>query len=188
SRSWGVDAGRMSRSSSTAILGLTGIRPLVGSWSGALSPGHRPIVSWAPCSATFPPRRRAEVTAGRSPPVDDLPAPGQPAWEGERHGAGARGVGRAHRLAVEVRLRAVARVAAACEAVADAHRLPRSHGDAPAPEMTQGHEHRPAPVTGPQDHVVARERGPALRGAAVLGEDVADRGKTSAGVVVLLPV
>src|SRR5699024_5374882 len=89
---------------------------------------------------------------------------------------------------VEVRLGAVARVAAACEAVADAHRLPRSHGDAPAPEMTQGHEHRPAPVTGPQDHVVARERGPALRGAAVLGEDVADRGKTSAGVVVLLPV
>src|SRR5699024_1762773 len=89
---------------------------------------------------------------------------------------------------MEVRFGAVARVAAACEALADAHRLPRAHGDAPPPEMAQGHEHRPAPVAGPQDHVVARERGPALRGTTALGEGVADRGKTSVGVVVLLPV
>src|SRR5690606_10860663 len=212
SRSWGVDAGAMSRASSAAILGVTGIRPLVDGVPGAHAPGigpwsHVPHAPRRPADG-----RRADVTArptgspgrapvpeegtgpGRSPPVglprarQALTSPRHTAGEGEGQRSGRAGVEAVHRLHVHVRLHAVAGVPAPGEHLPRRDTLSDAHGDAALLQMAQDRERRPAAAGDLEDDVVPGESLPAPAQATPLRARVEHRRQTAMGAMVGVPV
>jgi hypothetical protein len=102
----------------------------------------------------------------------DLPIAREPASEAERDGTGVTGIGPVHGLHVNVRLGAVAGVAAAPDFVSNGEGLTDGDLDAAVLEVAEGDEGSAAHL---DDHVIACQPPPPPTDTLPLGQGVTDR-------------